>query len=184
MGRRRVFLGFAAAVLFAVFSHPASWSRLWAGVALALAGLLLRARAAGYLEKGKRLAQDGPYLYIRHPLYAGSFLMALGFCAAGTGGRALSHDLLIWATFFLLFFWVYPRRVREEEGSLEKYFGDAWRAFVKVRPRFLPRLNAKPRPDRDRFLWARYRKNREYNAALGWLFGALFLAAKSFVELP
>src|ERR1051326_6756660 len=178
LGRRRVFLGFVAAVLYAYFSGVASGTRLSLGLAVAFLGLMLRGWAAGYLEKGKRLAQDGPYAYWRHPLYAGSFLLALGFCAAGTGPPRWGASALLWAVFLLLFGGVYPRRIREEEASLEQYFGDGWRAFVRRPPRFLPRLRPARRENPDRFSWARYRKNREYQAALGWLAGAIFLLLK------
>jgi len=171
-------MGFLAGAVYVYFSHVASWQRMAAGLTVALLGLLLRAWAAGYLEKGKRLAQDGPYSYWRHPLYAGSFFMAAGFCLAGTGSGRTWHGFLLWLVFFALFFVVYPRRIREEEASLEKYFGDAWRAYVKRTMRFLPRLIPLKRENPDGFLLGRYRKNGEYNAALGYLAGAGLLLLK------
>jgi protein-S-isoprenylcysteine O-methyltransferase Ste14 len=155
----------------------ASWPRAGVGLAVALAGLLLRGWAAGYLEKGKRLAQDGPYAWVRHPLYAGSFLMALGFCVAGTGAGRIPSAVL-WGVFLFLFVWIYPRRIKQEEESLEKYFGDAWRAFTAGNRRFLPRCSPLRRDKPDAFLWARYLKNREYNAAVGWLAGAAVVIVK------
>jgi protein-S-isoprenylcysteine O-methyltransferase Ste14 len=181
-GRWRVFLGFVAAAMYAVFAHVASPGRLAAGLGISLAGLLLRGWAAGHLEKGKRLAQDGPYAFMRHPLYTGSFLLALGFVVAGTGSPAWIHGLIIWSVFLFLFFGVYPRRIRQEEQSLEKYFGDAWREFTRRNHRFLPRLVPVRRPDPSSFEWARYRKNREYQALLGWLAGVLALYLKSLAE--
>ena len=50
-----------------------------AGVA---AGLLLRAWATGHLEKNIRLAESGPYAYVRNPLYLGTLLVAAGFVIA------------------------------------------------------------------------------------------------------
>lgn len=181
MSRWRVPLGFLAGFLYIFFSHVASWGRMALGVGLALAGLLLRGWAAGYLEKGKRLAQDGPYAFWRHPLYGGSFLLALGFCLGGTGAGLLWHNVLLWTVFVVLFFWVYPRRIKEEERSLEQYFGDAWRAYAARTHRFLPRLRPLRRENVETFLWARYRKNREYNAFVGWLAGVGVLTAKAFL---
>src|SRR5262245_42939386 len=42
---------------------------------LILAGVAIRAWAAGTLRKQKSLAISGPYAWVRHPLYVGSFLM-------------------------------------------------------------------------------------------------------------
>lgn len=183
IGRWRVFLGFVAGFFFLFLSHAASWPRVAAGLALSLAGLLIRAWAAGYLEKGKRLAQDGPYSFIRHPLYAGSFLLALGFCVAGTGSSRTWHGAVLWAVFVVLFFGVYPRRIREEESTLEAHFGDPWREFIRLRKRFLPRLTPVRRENPDSFALARYIKNTEYNAAVGWLAGAAVILFKAFREL-
>ena len=172
MGRWRVPLGFAAGALYAVFAHAPGRLRMAAGLGIALSGLWLRAWAAGYLEKGRRLAQDGPYAFWRHPLYAGSFLLALGFSVAGTGPERPGSGLWVWMVFLLLFLGVYPRRIREEEESLERYFGDAWRSYHQRTHRFFPRFSPLRRENPDRFLWSRYRKNKEYNALLGWLVGA------------
>ena len=164
-------MGLIAGALFLFLSHAGGWPRVALGLAIAFGGLFLRGRAAGYLEKGKRLAQDGPYAWIRHPLYAGSFLMALGFTVAGTSSYWPVHGWILWAVFLTLFVGIYPRRIKEEEASLEKYFGDAWRQFTARNRRFLPRCSTLGRENPDRFEWARYRQNKEHNAAWGWLAG-------------
>jgi protein-S-isoprenylcysteine O-methyltransferase Ste14 len=46
---------------------------------LALLGVALRSWAAGILHKGTEITTVGPYRMIRNPLYAGSFLMMIGF---------------------------------------------------------------------------------------------------------
>ena len=175
-------MGFVAAALYLFLSHVASWKSFVPGLLIALAGLLLRGWAAGYLDKGKRLAQDGPYGYIRHPLYAGSFLLALGFCVMGTDPDYPIHVFLLWGVFLALFCGVYPKRIREEESSLERYFGDAWRSFTARNRRFLPRLTPVRSEKPDVFLWSRYRKNREYNAFVGWLAGVSIVAAKWLIS--
>lgn len=169
-----------AGLVFLLGSHVASWPRAAAGILVALAGLWVRGWAAGYLEKGKRLAQDGPYAWVRHPLYAGSILMAFGFCLAGTGVR-IGASAALWAMFFFLFGWIYPRRIKEEEKTLEGYFGDAWRSFTGRNRRFLPSLRPFRRENPDQFSWARYRKNREYNASLGWAAGVAVILVKGLV---
>ena len=183
IARWRVFLGFVAAGLFALFSHVGSWPRALLGLLLALAGLWVRGWAAGYLEKGKRLAQDGPYAWVRHPLYTGSFLMALGVVIAGTASRFPVHAAVLWFVFLFLFLWIYPRRIVDEERALEKTFGDAWRAFTSKNHRFIPRGSPARRENPDRFERARYLKNREYNAAIGWAAGAALVIFKGIAGL-
>ncbi len=182
IARWRVFMGFVAGAVFLFFSHVSGWPRASAGLLVALLGLFLRGWAAGYLEKGKRLAQDGPYAWVRHPLYAGSSLMALGFCLAGTGGISLA-SVILWGVFLLLFGWIYPQRIKGEEQVLEKYFGDAWRTFTARNKRFLPSLSPFRRPDADHFLWSRYLKNKEYNAAIGWAAGLAVVLVKGLLGL-
>lgn len=181
IARWRVFMGFVAGVLFVVLSHPGGTGRLGVGLGVAFAGVLLRGWAAGYLEKGKRLAQDGPYGWVRHPLYTGSFLMALGFSVAGTSSSYGIHSALLWAIFAVLFLWIYPQRIITEESSLAGYFGDAWRSFTEARPRFFPRCSPVRRENPDVFEWARYRKNKEYQAALGYLAGVTVLLVKKWM---
>jgi protein-S-isoprenylcysteine O-methyltransferase Ste14 len=182
IARWRVFLGFVAGALFILMAHPAPAPRLAAGFLVALAGLFLRGWAAGYLEKGKRLAQDGPYSYVRHPLYAGSFLMALGFLIAGTSRSYPIHAVLLAGVFAFLFFWIYPRRIVGEEATLAGIFGAEWAAFTGRNSRFLPTFPPHRRPDADAFSWARYNKNREYQAALGVTAGLVVLVVKLLVK--
>lgn len=182
IARWRVFMGFVAGVAFLLLSHVSDWRRAAAGLVVSLLGLMLRGWAAGYLEKGKRLAQDGPYAWVRHPLYAGSFLMAFGFSLAGTGVVPVA-SVTLWGIFLFLFGWIYPRRIVTEEQSLEKYFGDAWRTFVSRNRRFLPSARPFRRPDADRFLWSRYLKNKEYNAAIGWAAGVVVVLVKGLLGL-
>lgn len=183
MGRWRVFAGFMAALVYLIFARVASPERIVVGLAVSLIGLACRAWAAGYLDKGRTLASDGPYAWIRHPLYAGSFLIAFGFGIAGTGSPYVFRDAAVWISFAVLFFVVYPTRIREEEATLERRFGDAWRAFTAERRRFWPRSSPVRRESPEHFLWSRYLRNKEYNAAIGWLTGALVVAAKAALQL-
>lgn len=182
IARWRVFLGFLAGVVFLLVSHVVNWPRASAGLLIAFLGLMLRGWAAGYLEKGKRLAQDGPYAWVRHPLYAGSFFMALGFCLAGTG-VVPTATLVLWSVFLFLFGWIYPQRIIVEEQTLEKYFGDAWRTFTSRNSRFFPSRRPFRRENPDHFQWSRYLKNKEYNAAVGWLAGAAVILLKGLAGL-
>ncbi len=169
----RVPLGFAVGVAYLILSQP-TVRLLVAGSGVALAGLLLRGFAAGFLEKNHSLATGGPYAYTRNPLYLGSTLMGLGFALAG-GSRTMA---LAFVGLFLLVYWPVMRR---EEHGLRQKFGEAYDSYSKKVPLFLPT----PRPSlacEEKFRWERYRRNREYEAALGYAVGIFFLALKVWLR--
>src|SRR5688572_26569581 len=81
LARRRVPLGFLAAVSVLVFAHP-TWATWRAGMFIAIAGEAMRIWAAGHLEKGREVTRSGPYQWTGHPLYIGSSIIALGVAVA------------------------------------------------------------------------------------------------------
>lgn len=167
--RWRVPLGFAFAGAYIVFAQP-TFPLLLAGAAIALAGLLLRALSAGYLAKNQLLATGGPYAHTRNPLYLGSSLLGLGFGVAG-GSWELGVAFL---AFFLAVYW--PVMLREAQ-SLRREYGEAYDRYAETVPLFFPRLGGGSGAA-QRFSWQLYRKNREYEAALGTAAGLVFLALK------
>ena len=78
VARLRVPSGFLIVIVFAWLSHPSVASLAW-GFPIALAGLALRAWAAGCLAKNRELSTGGPYAYTRNPLYLGTLLVAEGW---------------------------------------------------------------------------------------------------------
>lgn len=167
--RWRVPLGFAFGIAYLIFSQPTS-EFLVAGGLVALSGLMIRAVAAGYLEKNVGLATGGPYTWTRNPLYLGSFVMGMGFALAG-GSWLLGLGFI---SFFFLVYWPVMRR---EEDSLRKQFGEPYERYANAVPFFLPSGRRMPTSD-DRFRWKRYQRNREYRAAFGFLVGLVFLTLK------
>src|SRR5215470_18093942 len=79
--RLRVPLGFAFAAAYLWFARPA-WAWIAAGSVFVLAGLAVRAAAAGHIRKNTEITMTGPYRYTRNPLYFGSTLIAAGFLLA------------------------------------------------------------------------------------------------------
>ena len=167
--RWRVPLGFALSVAYLVLARPTPLL-LAVGGAIALAGVGLRAWAAGYLEKGKSLATGGPYALTRNPLYFGSSLIGAGFALAG-------RSLVMAAALAALFLFVYAPVIRREERFLRKEFGSAYEEYARATPLFWPRPGRRSASG-ERFRWDRYRKNREYEAALGCAAGLCLVALK------
>jgi protein-S-isoprenylcysteine O-methyltransferase Ste14 len=171
--RMRVPSGFGLLAVYVVCARPATVS-VAVGAAVALLGILLRACAAGHLEKNQRLATSGPYAYTRNPLYLGSALVALGFAiAARVWWLGLSFAAYL-AVVYLPVVW-------EEEARLAELFPEFSRYAAAV-PRFWPAggrgAAAVYSGASTGFRWALYWKNQEYNASLGYLFGLIVLLWK------
>src|SRR5216684_8604015 len=110
--RWRVRLGYPLAIAVLALSWPTPRSILL-GALVGVAGLCLRAYAAGFLHKQEVLTVTGPYAYTRNPLYLGSAILALG---AGTATRSWISALII-VIYFAIFYSVVMRR-EEKELSL------------------------------------------------------------------
>lgn len=172
VARLRVPAGFVMAGAFAWFSHP-TWTSLAAGLPLSACGLALRAWAAGHLAKNERLAVSGPYSFTRNPLYLGTLITALGLAAAA---RSIGLALLFAALFVL----VYLPAIELEEQHLTAIL-PGYAEFAARVPLLIPRWPSQFGP--ERFSFALYARNREYQALLGWLPGAAWLAVRA-IWLP
>lgn len=85
-------------------------------------------------NKTHTLVMDGPYSMVRNPLYFFSFI--------GTVGIGLvSENVAILALLVVLFIVYYPFVVLSEERELIRVHGDAFRAYMKRVPRFVPRFS-------------------------------------------
>jgi protein-S-isoprenylcysteine O-methyltransferase Ste14 len=160
LARRRVALGFATALAMIVFAHP-TWTTWRAGLVVALAGEAVRIWAAGHLEKSREVTRSGPYRWTRHPLYAGSTIMALGIVIASRSALAAALAL-VYMTATL------TAAIRTEETFLRTAFGDTYDRY----------RDSRAEPSGRRFSLARAMRNREYRAAAGLLAGFALLALK------
>ncbi len=157
LARYRVHLGFAAAIAALVLArpHPRAWL---AGLVVAAAGELVRLWAAGHIEKGREITRSGPYRYVRHPLYAGSTLIGVGFSIA-----AWSIPVAILCVVYLGV--TLAAAVRTEEATLDARFDGAYSAYREGRAE----------PVARRFSWARVMANREYRAVAGLIVAFAYL---------
>lgn len=165
VARLRVPSGFLIVAVFAWFSHPTLES-LAIGLPVSLLGLALRAWAAGCLYKDRDLATAGPYAFTRNPLYLGTLIVAAGLVVAS---RSLGLGILFAAVFLLIYLPV----IQLEQQHLHEIF-PAYAAYAERVPMLLPRLTPAGRVASNS-TWPQYRKNREYQAALGFAIGAAWL---------
>jgi len=129
-----------------------------AGLASVALGLAIRSWAAGTLRKQRELATTGPYAWIRHPLYFGSFLMMVGF---GT----LVHDpVTLWVVAGPIA-WLYWQAIQSEERTIAELFPTQWPAYAKRVPRLVPIRPAAV--SLAHWSLAQWLRNSEYRAWLG-----------------
>jgi protein-S-isoprenylcysteine O-methyltransferase Ste14 len=170
VAKLRVPGGFVLVAAFLWFSQP-SWGSLLAGVPISLLGLVLRGWAAGHLEKNSTLAESGPYARVRNPLYVGTLTVAAGLVVA-----ARRWELgVLFAAFFLL---IYLPVVGLEEQHLRSLF-PSFDTYARRVPQLIPNFSGIAKGT-QRFRWWLYKKNREYEAAAGFLAGVAILAFKAF----
>jgi len=81
----------------------------------------------------RRLVAQGPYRYVRNPMYIGGALLLLGF---GLCQRSPSIVLFVPAWWLLLHLLV----VRYEEQTLRSKFGPDYDEYCRHTPRWVPRF--------------------------------------------
>jgi protein-S-isoprenylcysteine O-methyltransferase Ste14 len=162
LARRRVPLGFAAAAGAFWLARPTR-ATIVAGALVAAAGQALRLWAAGHLEKGREVTRSGPYRLVRHPLYAGSTLMGIGFAIASANvGAALLVAAYLGLTL--------AAAIRTEEAYLRTRFGGQYDAYREGTATDAVR----------RFSFHRaFRVNREHRALIGLTVAIALLVAKA-----
>jgi protein-S-isoprenylcysteine O-methyltransferase Ste14 len=170
VARLRVPGGFLIVAAFAWFSRPSAQS-LIIGISVSVLGLALRAWAAGCLYKDRELATGGPYALTRNPLYLGTLLVAAGLVIA-------SRSVWLGLLFAAVFAFIYLPVIQLEEQHLRDLFPEYDDYAVRV-PALVPRLSAQPSQAQP-FRWSQYKKNREYQAALGFSIGAAWLLYRLF----
>jgi protein-S-isoprenylcysteine O-methyltransferase Ste14 len=162
LARRRVPLGWALAVVVFWVASPTPVS-LVIGAAIGAIGEAMRIWAAGHLEKGREVTMSGPYALTRHPLYAGSSIMGVGFAVA-------SHSILAAVLVLAYLAVTITAAIRSEEAHLTDKFGAHYPAY----------RDGTAVPAERRFSLQRALRNREYRALAGFLFVLAMLAVKCY----
>jgi protein-S-isoprenylcysteine O-methyltransferase Ste14 len=163
--------------------EPAFDVLLIVGIFCALAGAWLRTWGSAYLTaevmrdtsmRGDAVVADGPYRYMRNPLYLGSWLNAL------TLSLLMPVSGAIFTLLALIGFQV--RLILSEEAFLTAKLGDSYTAYSARVPRILPAPGSRVPPSGARprwreavvaeiFMWG----SALSFAALGWRYNALLL---------
>lgn len=120
-------------------------------IIISFAGMFIRILTVGYIhkdtsgsntqtQKAHTVNTTGLYSIVRHPLYLGNFVIALGF--------ALFFRVWWFAVIFILAFWLYYERIMfREEEFLRSKFGDLYTQWASKTPSFIPNPRLWKKPD-------------------------------------
>ncbi|MHC4469409.1 MAG: methyltransferase family protein [Planctomycetota bacterium] len=172
-GRMLVAALFAAALLY--LAEPVRPAFLGAGTAVASLGLLIRIWGVGHLHKNKELATGGPYAFVRHPLYVGTFCVMVGLGLMAETPWVLYGLLPVGVVVFLVYY--APKKERVESARLAKRFGEDFERYRSAVRGYIPRVT--PYPHRQgRWQLDGIFENREYLITVSVLFGFAVIYAK------
>ena len=164
--RYRQFIGVSYIVLVSAAGDPKPI--IWTvGAVFVTLGIAVRMWASGHIKKNKVLATDGPYAYVRHPLYVGNILLGVGFTLASGLWWSLPLFIIIMMTF-------YPPAIRHEDEKLQRLFKDEWDVWRKQNRALIPRIRPLGKDQRGSWsFWQSLRQNGEPIIAL-FLFLCLY----------
>jgi protein-S-isoprenylcysteine O-methyltransferase Ste14 len=123
------------------FVPDVPWT-FWLGGVLLVAGIAIALWARVHLggnwsgtvtlKQGHTLTRDGPYRFVRHPIYAGLLLAVLGTAISQGEWRGLAA----WGLITLAF----RRKIALEERFLRARFGSEYAHYRAALPALVPRL--------------------------------------------
>lgn len=115
----------------------------WLGIGLTAIGVGFAVWARVYIGEnwsgtvtvkvGHELIRSGPYAWVRHPIYSGILLAALGTALVRDEVRGLVGLVILWIAFWI--------KSRIEEQFMSKTFGDAYAQYSKSTGALIPRFH-------------------------------------------
>jgi len=132
--RFRQFSGISFVILVSVVGEPKELLFFPGGV-LVFLGIAVRLWASGHIKKNKALATDGPYAFVRHPLYVGNITLGFGFALASSLWWSLPLLIVILLAF-------YPHAIHQEDENLHCIFKKDWEQWRKKTWALIPRLTS------------------------------------------
>lgn len=125
-----------------------------AAAALVFVAAMIRTWGTAYLKSGvvhdldlhnEVLVADGPYRYVRNPLYFGTLLMGVGL--------GLMASRLGWFVLVILLYFFHRRLIGREEAGLRKTQSQSYADYCARVPRFWPSLRPRLPAGRTRPRW-------------------------------
>jgi protein-S-isoprenylcysteine O-methyltransferase Ste14 len=149
------------------------------GLALIIFGEIIRIWATGHLEKNKNLTISGPYAYIKNPMYAGSFIILMGFNMLAI--NPYIYIIIIIELLAFLFVYIPTKRKIESTRLLEK-FGEAYADYDKNVPDYIIRsLKPYPLAGPKVWQWRIFWENQEVQVGFAVLLGTAAIILKLWI---
>jgi protein-S-isoprenylcysteine O-methyltransferase Ste14 len=140
--RYRGFTPVPLVLIVLIFAQPNLRSFIW-GLFWMLLGELIRLWGVAYAGGATRTRQvgapylvtDGPFAYVRNPLYFGNMIMY-------TGAALMANVWIPWLVFIVWSFFSiqYYFIINLEEEKLSELFGKEYQMYKKKVPKFIPSL--------------------------------------------
>src|SRR3989338_2276955 len=93
-------------------------------------------------QRTHTIATAGPYARLRNPQYAAFIIIMIGFL--------VQWPTLLTALMFPVLVVMYVRLARREEQDAQRMHGDAWSAYARATPAWIPRLTASSRLEQSK----------------------------------
>lgn len=160
-----------AAFLVAAMKPPLAEDTSWqvairfAGVGIAILGLMMRIWSFGYLLKKAELATAGPYGRTRNPLYVGTWLIGCGVSL----NAAWPYNVILFVVFNVAFYLIYKAQIMIEEEMLLSIYEEPYEEYCQRVPRFFPQITAWRKGAVSKFNLARAMKNNAWQPIAGIL---------------
>lgn len=136
-----IFLGLMTSIILSKYIFANRQDPFWdiffgsLGLGFLFIGFLFRISARGYKKEkaagGAVLVMDGPYTYVRNPMYLGTFLIGSGIILAIFKGW-------VFLLFLFIFLCIYIPQTRSEERALKQRFGESYVAYIRKTSKFFP----------------------------------------------
>lgn len=117
--------------IFILFQTEKEW--FIPGLLISISGELLQVWCFSTIRTNKRLTTDGPYMFLRNPMYIGRFFLISGILL-------MTGNPWIIAVFIALYYFYMVNRVRREERVLRELFGIPYEAYCLEVNRYIPSL--------------------------------------------
>lgn len=157
---------FGLFVLFYPAASPTYYS-FKTGFCFIISGLLIRIWANGYAIKTEKLTVSGPYALMRHPLYLGTMLIAIGF-------TIMLRTFYMGVLFIMVMAIVYYRTIKNEERALTEKHKEAYLDYKAKVPAILPTIFPYKKGEKWHFSFARVLENHEYKLFI-WVINIIII---------
>ena len=127
-------------LLLFIYAEPGVVSATF-GLLLVTFGELIRIYSVAFIgaisrtrknRTGGRLIKEGPFAYVRNPLYVGNFFITLGIAVYGARTGIILLAVILFA---IQYFFI----VQYEESLLKETFGEEYDQYCAEVPPFIPR---------------------------------------------